>query len=163
MKKVLVSSLLVLVGVAIACTDIANSAIPSGTPIAQKTKPTLITLTQVGCQFVESESKNYSFKTAKAEDCKTINAKTLTERQKSFKPLSLKAGEYIFRVTNKSVPYELGFYLRGTGLTGVTLPKVSGGGLSEGKTLEYKVTLRPGSYVYSCPLNPTPDYPLVVQ
>jgi hypothetical protein len=163
MKKVPISGLLVLASVAIASTAIANSAGPPEMLIAQKTKPNVITLTQVGCQFIEGESKNYGFKTSKAEDCQIINTKTLTERQKSFKPLRLQAGEYIFRVTNKNVPYELGFYLRGAGLTGVTLPKVSGGGLTAGKTLEYKVTLRPGSYVYNCPLNPTPDYPLVVQ
>jgi hypothetical protein len=156
MKKGLVSGLVLLVGLAI-----SNQT--SRTVIAQTTKPTVITLTQVACQFTESESKNYNYKTTKADDCKDINTKTLTDRQKGFKPLQLKAGEYIFRVTNKNVPYELGFYLRGSGITGLPLPKVSGGGLTEGKTLEYKITLRPGSYVYSCPLNPTPDYPLVVK
>jgi hypothetical protein len=65
-------------------------------------------------------------------------------------------------VTNKNVPYELGFYLRGSGLGRLTLPKVSGGGLTTGKTIDYAIDLKEGSYVYSCPLNPTPDYPIVV-
>jgi len=39
---------------------------------------------------------------------------------------------------------------------------VSGGGLETGISREYGVTLEPGEYVYSCPLNSTPDYRLVV-
>jgi hypothetical protein len=45
----------------------------------------------------------------------------------------------------------------------LTLPKVSGGGLTTGKTQDYHIDLKEGSYVYSCPLNPTPDYPIVVK
>ncbi|MGP1614552.1 MAG: hypothetical protein ACTS5Y_05780, partial [Pollutimonas bauzanensis] len=72
-------------------------------------------------------------------------------------------GRYIFRVTNKDVPYELGFWLRGAGLTGrATLPSVSGGGLTQGVTKDYAIELKPGEYAYSCPLNPTPDYRLIV-
>ena len=127
-------------------------------------KPTIVTLTQVGCQFIESENGvDHKYKTAKAEDCKAINAKTGNDRLAKAKPLVLKPGKYIFRVTNKNVPYGLGFWLRGSGLGRITLPSVSGGGLDTGVTKDYTVTLRPGSYVYSCPLNPTPDYPLVVK
>ena len=70
---------------------------------------------------------------------------------------------------SKKVPYELGFGLRSKGydwrnpLHKVTKTSVSGGGLTQGKTKEYKVTLKPDEYVYSCPLNPTPDYLLVVK
>ena len=75
----------------------------------------------------------------------------------------MKPGKYIFRVTNKNVPYPLGFYLRGSGLRRFTLPKVSGGGLILGKSIDYEINLKTGEYVYSCPLNPTPDYRLVVK
>ena len=69
----------------------------------------------------------------------------------------------MFRVTNKNVPYGLGFYLRGDGIVNrATLPSVSGGGLNLGVTKDYEITLKPGEYVYSCPLNPTPDYKIVV-
>ena len=62
------------------------------------------------------------------------------------------------------MPYELGFWLRGaTLLSRATLPSVSGGGLTTGKTQDYVVDLKPGEYVYSCPLNPTPDYRIVVK
>ncbi|MFK5954419.1 MAG: hypothetical protein QM498_15305 [Desulfobacterium sp.] len=80
------------------------------------------------------------------------------------KVLKLKPGKYVFRVTNKSVPYDLGFYLRGAGLYDrITLPKVSGGGLSLGVTKDYAITLKPGEYNYSCPLNTTPDYKIIVE
>lgn len=125
-------------------------------------EPTIIMLTQTGCQFVEPEKQNHNFQTASARDCKAINAQTGTTRLDAVKPLELKPGKYIFRVTNKNVPYELGFYLRGTGLGRFTLPKVSGGGLVTGKTQDYAIELKEGQYVYSCPLNPTPDYPIVV-
>ena len=42
------------------------------------------------------------------------------------------------------------------------MASISGGGLATGSTQDYEVTLEPGEYVYSCPLNPTPDYRLTV-
>ncbi len=125
--------------------------------------PTVITLTQTGCQFLEPEGQDHQFKTREKADCQTINKQNGAERLKASKPLELKPGKYIFRVTNQNVPYELGFYLRGSGLGHLTLPKVSGGGLTTGKTQDYAIDLKAGSYVYSCPLNPTPDYPIVVK
>ncbi len=129
---------------------------------SQSNSAQIIELTQTGCQFLETEAKNYNFTTTKAEDCKEFNSETLSQRKSEFKPLSLPAGEYIFRVTNQNVPYNLGFYLRGQGVGRITLPKVSGGGLTQNTTKDYPVTLTKGKYWISCPLNPTPDYPLVV-
>ncbi len=134
---------------------------PSAAPGLPAAK--IITLTQTGCQFTEPEGGDKKFKTKSGADCKTINAKSGENRLAASKALNLKPGEYIFRVTNKNVPYELGFYLRGTGLGRILLPKVSGGGLTRGKTQDYAITLKEGEYVYSCPLNPTPDYKLVVR
>ena len=126
-------------------------------------EPTVITLTQTGCQFLEPEGEDHEFKTQAAADCKAINKQNGKERLNASRPLELKPGKYIFRVTNRNVPYELGFYLRGSGLGRLTLPKVSGGGLTTGKTQDYPIDLKAGSYLYSCPLNPTPDYPIVVK
>ncbi len=126
--------------------------------------PTVIELTQTGCQFLESENGvDHGFATARQEDCEAINARSGDERLANAKIMQLKAGKYTFRVTNKNVPYMLGFYLRGDGVFNyTTLPRVSGGGLTTGKTREYTIELKPGSYVYSCPLNPTPNYRLEV-
>ena len=127
-------------------------------------EPTVIALTQTGCQFLESEKGiDHGFKTTKKADCEAINGKNGAQRLADSKTINLKPGKYIFRVTNKNVPYMLGFYLRGDGvLDYATLPRVSGGGLTTGKTQDYAIDLKPGSYVYSCPLNPTPDYRLEV-
>ncbi|OGA81944.1 MAG: hypothetical protein A3G27_16850 [Betaproteobacteria bacterium RIFCSPLOWO2_12_FULL_66_14] len=127
--------------------------------------PGVVTLTQLSCQFVESEGgKDLGFKSLKAADCEAINASTARQRLAAANTLELKPGKYVFRVTNRNVPYELGFWLRGeTLLDRARLPSVSGGGLTAGKTQDYAVELKPGRYVYSCPLNPTPDYRLLVK
>jgi len=139
--------------------DQANAALP----IIRENGVQVINLTQVGCQFIESEGKDYGYEPTRPADCRAINAETLPQRQSDFEPLRLPAGDYVFRVTNENVPYEIGFWLRGSGVGRVTLPSVSGGGLLEGKTEDYQVTLRPGKYVYSCPKNPTPNYSLIVE
>ncbi len=122
----------------------------------------LIEFHQTGCQFLESEAKNHKFQPKSADDCEAINNETAKQRLKQAKPLKLSAGEYIFRVHNNNVPYELGFWLRGQGLSRLTLPSTSGGGIQTGGFKDYKITLETGKYYYSCPLNPTPDYTLIV-
>lgn len=127
----------------------------------------VIVLTQTPCQFLEVE-EDYKFTSKKKADCDAINARTAKERLAKAKVLELKPGEYIFRVTNQNVPYELGFWLRSKGydwrnpLHKLTKTSVSGGGMTIGKTQDYKVTLKPGEYVYSCPLNTTLDYTIKV-
>lgn len=132
---------------------------------AQAAQPEVIELTQTACQFLESENGlDQGFRSTKAEDCDGINARTGNERLANAKVLSLKPGSYVFRVANKNVPYELGFWLRGASLVKrAVLPSVSGGGLTQGKVQDYAIELKAGEYVYSCPLNPTPDYKLVVR
>ena len=124
-----------------------------------------IELTQVPCQFLESEGgKDRGFKSVKSTDCEAINARTGAQRLAESKTMELKPGRYVFRVNNRSVPYELGFWLRGESVIDrARLPGVSGGGLTRGRTQDYAIELKPGNYVYSCPLNPTPDYKLVVR
>ncbi len=94
--------------------------------------PTVIELTQTGCQFLESENGiDHGYTTTRQEDCETINAETGDERLAKAETMQLKPGKYTFRVTNKNVPYMLGFYLRGDGVFNyATLPRVSGGGLT---------------------------------
>jgi len=128
----------------------------------------VITLTQTGCQFVEPEGVDHKYKTGRKADCEKINAKTAGGRLAKAQVMKLKPGKYVFRVTNKNVPYPLGFWFRSKGydwknpLHKLNKTSVSGGGLTTGKTLDYKVTLKPGEYVFSCPLNTTPDYRVVV-
>lgn len=137
----------------------------AGNPADAAEEPVVIKLTQIPCQFLESENGiDRGFTTTRQADCEAINAKSGEQRVAAAKPLVLRPGKYVFQVTNKSVPYELGFWLRGAGITGrVALPSVSGGGLTLGKTQDYAIDLKPGEYLYSCPLNTTPDYKLVVK
>ena len=138
------------------------------TDVAAAGKSKLVTLTQVGCQFLESEAKDHMFMPKKGADCEAINKKTGKDRLAKAPVIKLKPGKYVFRVTNKNVPYTLGFWIRSKGynwknpLHKLTKVSVSGGGLTIGKSRDYEVTLKPGEYVYSCPLNPTPNYRLVV-
>ncbi len=131
--------------------------------LAQAEEAKVIELTQTPCQFVEVETGDHGYTSAKKADCETINAKDGDARLEKSRTLNLTPGKYIFRVTNKNVPYGLGFYLRGDGLVNrATLPSVSGGGLNPGVTKDYEITLKEGEYVFSCPLNPTPDYKIMV-
>jgi len=154
---------------ALAAGGLGLIALITASTHAPAQEPTVIELTQTGCQFVEAEmgmDHKYSPKTA--ADCKTINTQTGAKRAQEATVLKLKPGKYVFRVTNKNVPYQLGFWLREKGYqSGNPLHKlnkisVSGGGLTLGKSRNYEVELKPGEYVYSCPLNPTPDYKIQV-
>ncbi len=125
---------------------------------------TVIEFTQTGCQFIESEAGvDHGFTPTEKADCEAINAETQDARLGEENTLVLEPGQYIFRVTNTDVPYMLGFYLRSESvLDRPFLPSVSGGGLYEGVSKDYVIDLEEGEYVYSCPLNTTPDYKLVV-
>ena len=138
--------------------------------MAQANSSKVIELTQVGCQFIESENgTDHGYMPKKKADCVAINGETGGKRLDAAKVLELKPGTYTFRVVNRNVPYELGFWLRSKGydwrnpVHKLTKTSVSGGGLVQGTAKDYKVTLKPGEYVYSCPLNTTPDYKLVVK
>lgn len=142
---------------------VSASLVLLGMGAARAGQPQVVELTQTGCQFVEAETADHGYVTGNAKDCEAINATSGDARLAASTTIELKPGRYIFRVTNKNVPYELGFWLRGDGLVSrATLPSVSGGGLGEGKTQDYEIELVTGEYVYSCPLNPTPNYRLVV-
>jgi hypothetical protein len=58
-------------------------------------KAKLLTLTQVGCQFIESEPKDHMFMPKKGSDCEAINKKTGMDRLAKAKPIKLKPGKYI--------------------------------------------------------------------
>ncbi len=125
--------------------------------------PIVVSLRQAACQFVEAEDQNYHFVTSSKKDCVAINNRTGQERISRTKSMTLRAGNYTFRITNLNVPYQVGFYLRGAEiLERRKLPRVSGSGLFQGVTKDYHVKLVPGDYIFSCPLNPTPDYHLIV-
>jgi len=122
-----------------------------------------IVLTQTACQFAEPERGDQHYKAESYDACERYNETTSAQRLSAAKVLELKPGNYLIRVHNLDVPYVLGFWLRGKGLDRFTLPSVSGGGIDTGGYQEYRIALEEGEYLYSCPLNPTPDYKLVVK
>jgi len=146
------------------CRPVSLAIVLFAAPLVQAA-PQVVELNQVPCQFLESEQGiDQGFKSTNIRDCEAINDKTGAARLARVAVLKLKPGKTVFRVTNKNVPYELGFWVRGAKLVGrATLPSVSGGGLTTGKTQDYVIDLKAGEYVYSCPLNPTPDYRLIVE
>ncbi len=161
-EALMLMSTILLGAISIATTGTVSSA------TAQEA--TIINLTQVGCQFLESENDvDHGYVTKSADDCVEINGRTGEQRLAEARVLDLPPGKYIFRVENRNVPYPLGFWLRehdyqlGNPIHLLTKTSISGGGLNIGTTLDYEVELEAGTqYVYSCPLNPTPNYSIVV-
>jgi len=56
------------------CSTVTNA--PTDQTSTSSAEPSVITFTQTGCQFLETEGEDYKFTTTKAEDCNEINAKT---------------------------------------------------------------------------------------
>ena len=137
---------------------------------AEAQNRTVIDITQVACQFLESENGvDHDYTTMRKADCERINADTGDQRLAQAEVLKLPAGDYTFRVSNVDVPYELGFWIREEDydwrnpIHQATKISVSGGGLTTGTVKDYNVSLEPGEYLYSCPLNTTPNYRLIVE
>ena len=118
----------------------------------------VLQLHQRACRIDEVEP-DALFEAASADECRRLNLQQFAERRQVV--LRVPSGEVVIQVTNVDVPYALGFWLREEGDPMSTL--LSAGGIAEGATLELTTFLEPGRYTYSCPLNPTPDYTLVVE
>ena len=103
---------------------------------------------------------------AVAQDVKTVTLEQ-TDGAFSVKELKLEEGTYVFDIKNTGVDHEIGFVLAPEGKTDqpnhikeAYVQKT----VKEGETQSSKeVTLKKGKYVYFCPLNPTPQYTLIVE
>lgn len=81
--------------------------------------------------------------------------------------LTLKAGTYIFDVTNSGVDHEVGFVITTVNKKGESGDHLKTSYLSktinDGESARSQaVSLEPGTYHYFCPLNPTPTYTITV-
>ena len=90
-----------------------------------------------------------------------------TEGEFTIQSLTLEEGTYVFEIENNGVDHEVGFVLAPKGMTDEAhhikeaYVKET---VKEGKTsMTSEVTLKKGEYVYFCPLNPTPQYTLIVK
>lgn len=124
----------------------------------------LITLTHTGCQFLEAENNvEYGFETTASMDCVAINKETGADRLADAAPMRLEAGQYTIRVINRDVPYGVGFWLRSRDPNKRLTETSAAKGLIEiGQAMDFEVDLTPGEYLYSCPINPTLNYVMIV-
>ncbi|MFN3761204.1 MAG: hypothetical protein ACK4SF_18475 [Algoriphagus aquaeductus] len=86
------------------------------------------------------------------------------------KELTLKPGQYQFKVKNQNVDKDLGFVIQRAADKNVDVMKSAVPNsfttelIKKGETkMTGVVTLEKGEYVYSCPLNPTPQYKITVK
>lgn len=103
---------------------------------------------------------------------KDVTVIELTQVEGAFETehLNLKPGKYQFRIVNKNVDKELGFLIQKAEdaqkdpMKSAVENSFSTSLIKKGGA-EYTgvVDLTAGSYVYSCPLNPTPHYQITVK
>ncbi|XLS28318.1 cupredoxin domain-containing protein [Flavobacteriaceae bacterium M23B6Z8] len=107
-----------------------------------------------------------AFMSSFAQEVKTVQLEQ-TEGQFTQQEVTLKAGTYVFEVSNNGVDHKVGFVLTPKGKTSqkdhikeaYVKKTIANGETSNSK----EVTLEKGEYVYFCPLNPTPQYTLRVE
>lgn len=129
----------------------------------------LIGSTSVSAQTMAKHDQMASSETMSAKGDATMAAKpkliTLAQRPGVYttEGLTLAAGEYVFEIVNENVAKPVGFYLQAADDSQVENSGLSAV-LKEGETGRTgTVTLTPGTYRYSCPLNPTPHYVITVK
>jgi plastocyanin len=90
-----------------------------------------------------------------------------TKGEFTQKALTLSPGDYVFEIANNGIDHEVGFVLAPEGKTDqanhIKNAYVTSTVKTDSKSTSKKVTLKKGKYTYFCPLNPTPQYTLVVE
>ena len=126
----------------------------------------VITLFTIFCGLLIGQALNAQT----TEKDVTIIELIQTEKEFATKKLHLVPGKYQFRVVNKNVNKDLGFVIQKEEDKNKDLMKTA---IKTAFTTAYVkkgeaqytgiVDLKKGSYVYSCPLNPTPHYKITVK
>lgn len=100
---------------------------------------------------------------------KNVKTVSLEQTKGEFtqKSITLLEGTYVFEIANSGVGHDVGFVLAPKGKTDATnhikSAYVTEVVKNDSKGHSKEVTLTKGEYVYFCPLNPTPQYTLVVK
>ncbi len=118
-----------------------------------------IQLTLTRCLIHEAEQDPMPYSAESAKECERINRATAATRNP--RRMRLRAGKYVFRVSNRDVPWVVDFAIRGE--RDKALPRAAGGKLGAGQAADYTIDLAPGIYVYSSPLGGTSEYALLVE
>ena len=113
---------------------------------------------------------NQTLKAQTMEKDVTIIELIQTEGQFETQELNLTSGKYQFRVVNKNVDKDLGFVIqkendKDADVMETAVPNSFTTSYVKKGEVQYTgiVELKDGTYVYSCPLNPTPHYKLIVK
>lgn len=78
--------------------------------------------------------------------------------------LILAPGKYKFNITNADVNKEVGFYIHEVGTKQPVPNSMPNATIKKGETISTGIVeLKSGTYEYSCPLNPTPEYKIIVK
>jgi hypothetical protein len=78
--------------------------------------------------------------------------------------LNLAPGKYIFEISNQNVGKDVGFYLHTEGSKASVAGSDKAGLIKNNEVKRTEVVeLKTGEYIYMCPLNPTPEYKIVVK
>ena len=101
------------------------------------------------------------------EKAKTVKLEQTTGAFTQEK-LNLKPGKYVFEVTNSGIDHEVAFVLAPKKSEVTQEDHIANAYLAnpvaDGQTAQsQEVVLEKGEYVYFCPMNPTPQYTLVVK
>ncbi len=101
----------------------------------------------------------------KTEAKATVVSLEQTKGEFTQKTITLKEGDYIFEITNNNVGHQVGFVLAPKSnpdahIKTAYVTKVVDNNSKETSKVS---TLAKGEYVYFCPMNPTPQYTLIVE
>lgn len=101
-----------------------------------------------------------------AQEVQTIQLEQ-TDGQFTQQEVTVKAGTYVFEVSNDGVDHKVGFVLAPKGKTNqkdhIKNAYVKNTMANGETSSSQEVILEKGEYVYFCPLNPTPQYTLRVE
>lgn len=99
-----------------------------------------------------------------AQEVKTVSLEQ-TKGEFTQKQITLSEGSYIFEISNTNVGHNVGFVLAPKSDVNAHIKNAYVTAQVENNTKQTskKVTLKKGEYVYFCPLNPTPQYTLIVE
>ncbi len=100
------------------------------------------------------------------QEVKTVSLEQ-TKGEFTQKAITLSEGTYVFEIANSGIDHEVGFVLAPKGKTDaashIKNAYVTKTVATDTKQRSNSVTLTKGEYVYFCPMNPTPQYSLIVE
>ena len=127
----------------------------------------IISILVIALSFTMASNAQESMqKDAMMKDTKTtVVSLEQTKGEFTQKTLTLAEGDYIFEITNNNVGHQVGFVLapKSNPDAHIKTAYVTKAVDNNSKETSNVTTLAKGEYVYFCPLNPTPQYTLIVE